>query len=671
MVLKHRGLRLAACTLLAAALPACANAQQKSQENVVTSSDDAFGNSVGLETSGLYSQYSTRGFSPTDTGNARLDGIYFDPVSTVTLRLRSSQAIRVGYAALEYPFTAPTGIVDTQLRTAGNDFHAGLEAHLQQYGSHVFILDTQIPVVDDHFALVAGVSQGEAKYVDGAHERNYSFAIKPVFRFGGIEISPFYSDNLVRDSRPRPVVVVSPGRYFLPDIPPIKHYYGLSWPRASKDNINLGGTIKARISGRLSLRAGLFESRLLHKVNYTDIYVVTQPAGESIHQFLAYPRQDLHSWSGEVQLGYRLQSRRWHHRIIVGFRGRDRHTEYGGSDCFDFGTATLGVPDSGIDPAILPPELGCRAGLPPEQKPVFDFPEQSYSTVRQTSFMVGYLGKLEGVGQVNLGLQRARFRGRSVTPDGTIEQGTDEWLYNASLGVDITHNLLIYAGTQRGLEDSGAAPEFARNRNEQLPPSLSKQYEAGLRWKIGKSVLLLSVFQITKPYYSYDRNNFYVELGSVKHSGIEASFAGHFIDDRLSVLAGIMVMKPVVSGPGRDEGLVGRLPVGQRGTRGRLDLNYRTDIWGGLTPTLSVEYRGATAAIADPVPGTDGEQIMVPSRVSIDVGLRQPLKIGPYPASLRLRVDDLLNEKNWVSPSSRTLLLADVRRFSAGLVVDF
>jgi len=669
MVLNIRGACLATMGLLAAALPACAHAQQKSTENVVTSSDDAFGNSVGLETSGLYSQYSTRGFSPTDTGNARIDGIYYDPVSILTLRVKSSQAIRVGYAALEYPFTAPTGIVDTALRTAGNDFHAGLEAHLQQYGSHVVIFDTQIPVIDDHLALVAGISEGHAKFIDGARDRNFSYAIKPVIRLGSVEISPFYSNNVVRDSLPRPVVYIAGN--FLPGIPPIKHYYGPAWAKGSKDNINLGGTIKARITGRLSLRAGLFESRLLRKVNYTDIYIVTDPAGHSIHEFLADPRQDLHSWSGEVQLGYRLQQGRWHHRFIAGFRGRDRYTEYGGSDCLDFGDAMLGVPDAGIDSPRLPPDLDCRAGLSPELQPEFFTSDVNRGTVKQTSFLAAYLGKLEGVGQVNFGLQRARFRGKSVTDTGTIRQGTDEWLYNASLGIDITHTLMIYGGTQRGLEDSGAAPDLAENRNEQLPPSLSKQYEAGLRWKLGKNVLLLSVFQITKPYYSYDTANVYTKVGTVKHSGIEASFSGHFIDDRLSVLAGVMVMKPVVSGPGRDEGRIGRAPVGQRGTRGRLDLNYRSDILSGLTPTFSLEYRGKSAAASDPIPGTDGEQVWVPSRVSIDLGLRQPLKIGHYPATLRIRVDDLLNQKRWVAVTSRTLLLADTRRFSAGLLVDF
>jgi iron complex outermembrane recepter protein len=291
--------------------------------------------------------------------------------------------------------------------------------------------------------------------------------------------------------------------------------------------------------------------------------------------------------------------------------------------------------------------------------------------VRQTSLMAGYIGRLEGVGLVNLGLQRASFRGRTVTAAETTATEARHWLYNVSLGIDIAPDLMAYIGTQRGLEDNGVAPQNATNRDEQLPAGLSRQYEAGLRWEIGKHVLLVGIFEITKPYYSLDGDGFYTRLGTVKHTGIEASFSGHFLDGRLSLLAGVAVMDPAVSGAGRDEGIVGRIPVGTRGTRGRIDLNYRTDLWGGFTPTLALEYRGTTAAASDPIPGSGGRQLELGSHLSIDIGFRQPLRIGGVPASLRVRVEDLLDQRRWLVPTSRTLFAADRRRFSAAVLVDF
>ena len=76
--------------IIAAALAMPAFGQSKSAENAVTSADDAFGNSVGLESTGIYSENNVRGFSPLDAGNARIDGNYFDPVSGITLRMKAS-----------------------------------------------------------------------------------------------------------------------------------------------------------------------------------------------------------------------------------------------------------------------------------------------------------------------------------------------------------------------------------------------------------------------------------------------------------------------------------------------------------------------------------------------------------------------------------------------------
>jgi iron complex outermembrane recepter protein len=642
--------RTAACfaALAAAAAGMPALAQQKSAENAVTSADDAFGNSVGLESTGIYSENNVRGFSPLDAGNARIDGIYFDPVSLITLRMRASQAMRVGYAALDYPFPAPTGIADNQLRTAGNDFGVGVEAHLQQYGSYVGILDTRIPLIADHLGLVAGLSHGNAKYIDGASENNYSFAVKPVIRLAGIEFSPFYSANYVRDTKARPVVL-STGA-FVPELPEPKRYYGSPWTDASRDNVNYGATLKAAITDRLSLRAGLFRSSQLRRNNVTELF-----AGSSRHSIIADPEHDNHSWSGEMQLAWRAQSGSWRHRFIAGFRGRDRQTQSGGSDFESCGTPLLGQSD---------PEPRCLS------RPDFQFTAPNLGKVRQTAVLAGYLGELPGVGKINLGLQRAEFRARFRGPAQTSEIRASHWLYNASAGIELAPEVMVFGGTQRGLEDSGTAPETAANRNEQLPAALSTQYEAGAHWNFGKGHLVVSAFRISKPYFTFDATNRYTRLGTVRHSGVEVSLSGNFHGDRLSVLVGALAMKPEVTGTARDQGLVGSKPVGARPIQLRLDANYNTGLWGGFTPTLSVAYFNTAAASSRLNPELGGKQLMLGPRSSVDIGARQPIRIGSHPGSLRFRVDNLLDTAAWYVLASNTFSPADRRRFSLSLVLD-
>ncbi|MCB2079888.1 MAG: TonB-dependent receptor [Novosphingobium sp.] len=639
-----------AIALGALAFPACASAQQKSGENAVTSADDAFGTSVGLESTGIYSQYDARGFGPLDAGNARIDGIYFDQVALVTQRVKASQAMRVGFAALEYPFPAPTGIVDDRLRTAGNDLSVGVGIHRQQYGSFTTEVDSQIPVLKDHLAIAAGMSQGNGVHVDGTTSQNYSLAFKPVGRFARIELSPFFSANYVRDSEARPLTLVD--GISLPKIPAKGHYYGSPWAKNQTDNINYGATVKARITEPLYLRAGLFRSVVRRKRNFTEIFrkVTADPLAD--HYLIADPVQDLSSLSGEIQLFYRLGKDNWNHRLIAGFRGRDRSTDSGGSDTRYFGKVPFGEQDTDLEPE-------------------FHFTPVNVSKVRQTSWMLGYLGKFDGLGIVNLGIQRADFRGRSGGLTGPTVTREKHWLYNASLGIEITSHLTLYVGTQRGLEDSGDAPETAINRNEQLDPTLSTQYEAGLSWKFAHGQFVLSAFQITKPYFSYDANNFYTRLGTVRHRGIEASLSGHFIRKRLNLLIGAVAMDPVVFGPGRDAGILGKRPVGTRFIRARLDANYRTDLFAGFTPTLSVLYRGKAAASSFPHSDLGGRQLFVHPRTSVDVGFRQPIRLGRYPATIRGQVSEVLDQKRWLAIASNTLMPADRRHVTLDLLVDF
>src|SRR3569833_439307 len=111
--------RVTSLLAMAMALAAGHAHAQRADENVITSAEDAFGTTVGLESIGLYDPTAVRGFSPTVAGNIRIEGLYFDQQAPVSNRLRSQSDIRVGSAALGYPFPAPTGIVDVTLRPSG------------------------------------------------------------------------------------------------------------------------------------------------------------------------------------------------------------------------------------------------------------------------------------------------------------------------------------------------------------------------------------------------------------------------------------------------------------------------------------------------------------------------------------------------------------------------
>lgn len=624
---------------------------QRAAENAVTNADDAFGTSVGTESTGIYSENDARGFSPKKAGNVRIDGIYFDQVSNISGRLRESTAIRVGFASEEYPFHAPTGIVDIKFRPMPGELGTSLAINRTGFWGSIGEWDLRVPVIKGHFALTGGVAYAEMQQTDGVHSLSWGYSIRPIFRFGGVEVSPFFHQGFFPEGNPQPLAVVS--GEMLPKLPPVRRYLGESWDNTRFDNRTEGVTVKAAIAGGLSLRGGLFYSGGARLASYGDIFLMQPGSDQARHIFIADPVQDVHSTSGEVQLAYRFSTGRWQHRLIAGYRGRNRYTESGGSSFHDFGLDTFGNPSTAT-------------------QPVYNFTPVNVGRARQSSLLLGYTAKIERVGTLNLGLQRGRYR--ATARDGRTGAATqsrdDPWLYNASLGINLSPHISFYIGTEKGLEDSGTAPENAANSNEQLPSTRSVQYEGGLRWKFSGGQLVVSTFQITKPYFAFDAANNFVQLGTVRHRGVETSLSGHF-GKRLSLLAGAVMMQPKVSGAGLASGLIGERPAGTPSIYAKLDANFRTDIFGGLTPTASVTYTGSRAVGSKPQASLGERQLMVPGYATFDLGLRQQFTIGTVPVSFRFVLQNAFDAATWKVVAANTLSIEERRRFTLSLAADF
>ncbi len=626
---------------------------QRTAENALASSDDAFGTQVGLENTGIYNENDARGFSPLKAGNYRFDGIYFDPVGIVTPRLKSSTAIRIGQAAIDFPFPAPTGVVDAKIKILSGEWTASPALTSAQHGGWIIELDSQLPIAGKTFGLLLGYAGALNEFSDGGRNLAHGIMLKPVLQLGAVEISPFAAIGRSHGTRARPLTLINSDH--IPAVPQARKYLGQVWAEGKGQSDNMGVTAKAALTPNLSLRSGLFLSRTLRIRNYSELFAISDAASPARHRFIADPRHEVRSWSGEAMLAWRFGSNN-QHRLFAGYRFRDRHTDSGGSAFRDFGDVAYGTPD-------------------PEPEESFAFGPVNKGRVQQSALMLGYTGKIAGLGTVNLGVQKANYRAtfNDVTLGTTTVSTTRPWLYNAGLSVPVTDHLALFAATQTGLEDSGAAPENAANRNEQLAAARSTQYEAGLRWSFGKSHLAVSAFQITKPYFGFDRSapgvlKPFVRLGRVRHRGIEASLAGHF-GERLHVVAGAVLMQPRVVDPLIDIGLAGARPSGTPSIQAKFDLNYRTDIFGGLTPTVSFTYSGSRAVGPPPVEGQ--AQLMLPPHPVVDLGLRQRFTLGTIPASLRFVVQNAFDDAAWKVIASNTLQMDDRRRITLSLSADF
>jgi iron complex outermembrane receptor protein len=636
---------------LANAAPALA---QQAKNDALQEAEDAFGGSVGNEDVGIYTATNVRGFNPQQAGNARIDGVYFDQLSSsIAQRLRDKASIRVGFAALDTFAPSPTGIVALTTHVAGDEVIGTFSGGINAYSAHVESFDLKMPVIADYLSLGFGFGHGVRRWADGYRSHNYAFAVLPKIRLSDWEIKPFVSGVLIRKASVRPITSIAGP--FVPKVPGRLKHIGQKWADGRNDNFTHGLTVRGEIVHGLYFRGGFFHSELNYDRNFTEIYTVTSEAGDARHLLLADPVQKNSSNSWEGLLTYHGDHGRFQQRFIAGARGRFRKRETGGSQLFNYG------------PTVQP--YGERDERP--EPLTFDFGELSRGKLRQVAMVAGYIASLDGVGQVNLGINKTDYDASFTTAAGVVTHSrANPWLYNASVMVKPTDWLSFYAGTATGLEDTGVAPENAANRNEQLPALKTRQVDAGVQAKIRKVTVVASLFQIKKPYFAFDAGNIYTSLGTVRHRGLEISAMGD-VTSRLHLLAGAVLMDPVVSGDGVREGIVGDRPVGTPKAHVRLDLSYRSALLKGLTFTAGLEYDSKRAASSVLYAPLDGQQLFLPSRTTVDLGFRHHFELRKLPVSLRFLVENVFDKKSWDTIASGAFRPAERRSWMVHLVTDF
>src|SRR6187549_3424628 len=105
------------------------------QDNAVKSAADAFGERVGTEQSGLYSESQVRGFDLNDSGAYRIDDAYFNRAAALNDPVLAGVGVRVGVNAVRLAYPAPSGVVNYRLRDAGPTDELRLGVGLRDFGT--------------------------------------------------------------------------------------------------------------------------------------------------------------------------------------------------------------------------------------------------------------------------------------------------------------------------------------------------------------------------------------------------------------------------------------------------------------------------------------------------------------------------------------------------------
>ncbi|HEU4625505.1 MAG TPA: TonB-dependent receptor [Steroidobacteraceae bacterium] len=628
-------------TLLAFLCSSAALAQ-RTDENVTAQSDDAFGRSVGNESIGIYNSDEVRGFSPVDAGNARIEGLYFDRQTSPAERLIEGSSIRVGVAAQSYPFPAPTGIVDYDLRRVGD---ARVVSSVLLYGPFdgaSLQIDAQLPIVANVFGIGLGASLDHSGYEWGGANDGHSFAVMPRWRpTPNIELRPFFSQLAFRDEEAQPRMFTRDGR--MPPKIRRERYYGQPWAQNHGKTYTYGLIGEARF-GEWLTRLGLFESAYTPDLEVADFFTDIDAERHAQETLVVFPDSRYGSKSGELRAQRSFDEGTRRHTMFFALRGRLQQRRYGGEQEIDIGAVQLGVGR-------------------PVAKPEFEFGAQSHDEVRQHTLGAGYELKWKDRGELSFGLQKTHYTKSGDTPEGPLPQSRAEpLLKNVTGTVYATERLAIYASYTQGLEESPVAPSNAVNRNVAAPALETKQYDAGVRIGLLEHVKLIAgVFNVEKPYFDLDTAGFFRELGTVRHRGVELSVSGSPIE-RLTMVVGTRFLDAQVSGPLVDAGIIGSRPIASARNYSVGSIDYAFAESGFSLDTTVESISRAVANTANTVE--------VPGRVVVHVGGRYKFKLFGKPATLRAQVGNIFDRYGWSVNRGGSYVYNQPRRFSLYLATD-
>lgn len=629
--------------LLALGTPAVA---QRADENAFNAAEDAFGTRVGSEGVGLYDSRNARGFDPTQAGNIRYEGLYFDQQAVFGSRLNRSQTMHVGISAQSYPFPAPTGISDTALVMPADRTIISVSSQFQDVGGvNQNALEISTPITDTLGFTGGGTySPIRAEYAAPNHVASTSglFRWRPSDK---LEVIPLYYysftlKNLVQSQ-------ILPGGAYLPPKYRRRNFFGQDWAERISRDLSFGVIARGAPFTNWRAQMALFRSDGNRRHNFALLYRNTQPDGSAIVNALAYPRHRSVSTSGEARMSGVFTQGNHRHTVHFNLRGRDVERIFGGA-----GTATLGTMNIGVETPVA--------------EPTFTFTPRDRDKVRHLLPGVSYVGQWARVGEFSVGLQRSFFR-RDLGREGqaTITTKSEAWLYNATASITPTDKLAFYAGYTRGLEEFGAAPDNAANRGQPMPASLTEQVDAGLRYRLAKTVSLVAgVFEVKKPYFDRDPLNIYTDVGYRSHKGIETSLTGQILPG-LTLVAGAVFIKARVSGSSVDRGLIGNVPPAVAPAVYNLGLQYAPASWKGIGLDTQLKHTASLYA-------NRTNTLRTPTVTTADVGFRYNFRIRDVAATFRTQILNVTNQYAWkADAASGSLAPTPPRRYNVRLAADF
>ena len=580
------------------------------QDSAVKSAADAFGERVGTEQAGLYSETQVRGFDLNDSGAYRIDDAYFSRAAALNDPVLAGVGVRVGVNAVRLAYPAPSGVVNYRLRQAGPTNELRLGAGLRDFGTRVI--------------------QGDAAFREGDFSFAGGFVWRPLWRLAqgyegnGLDIGGVGAWQVAPDQRVRAFATMFHREYdgdyavvaseaAMPPSLERLHQYSPSWAWTEAVNSNFGVLYDGRI-GAYTVDVAAFHS--IFDIETTDFTVISADAeGQASATTFRNPDRKKRSDSVEARVGRHFEAGDMSHLATASLRG--------GRMVVDL-TSTLAIPLSAFN---------VRDDEAPEGQELAWSGTRGEDTVEQVTASAGYGLAWRDRVQLRSAIHRTRYEKNVLSTAGVQTDGvTERTLYNASLIFSLTDRTAVFGSWVTGLEESGVAPASSINHNEVLPPVESEQFELGVRHAITPGLTFLgALFDVSKPTNGLRADRSFGLVGEVRHRGVEASIAGR-LDDKTRVVLGAVAFEPEVTGPLVDAGVVGSRAAGI--SHVIVNANVERQLWHAWSVDASVNYSGERWA-------DTRNTFKAPSVTTLALGARNRFVLAGRPAELRVLASNI------------------------------
>lgn len=440
--------------------------------------------------------------------------------------------------------------------------------------------------------------------------------------------------------------------------------YGQPWTFDESEKTLMGVGVESKLTNVFTFRAAYRYGDMWRRYNIVSALNLDN-SGNYQERYTYTPTQYETTHSAYALMDASFNTANIHHDVTFGYSGT-RFWYSRGNDIPGLASAGYLLGNSSLDsPAYFTiPQIG------------YDVRQNPSATI-QSNLVIGDRITFNPSWSALVGVNKARYQYKLwdvTTGDIKSEYTQSKTTPSMALIYKPTPAVSTYVSYMEGLAAGGTAPQTytykgviqsVANKGEMLAPSVSKQWETGVKTTFGATDVTAALFKIDKVNeYTDPSDSVYKQDGRQVHQGVEVTASGK-LTDRLTLIGGFTLMNAEYTKAANNPSLEGKIPVNVPEQQARAYLEYVLPKAPGVTVSAGINYYGKR-------PVDSANTAYLAGATTYDAGVRYQTTLGGYKTTYALTVSNLFNKAYWsYYRDGDGLLLGAPRVVSLSAKVEF